>query len=132
MQKLTRLWAHGQAAVAALGAVLGRWPEQGSQALGPSPAAEHVDGALQLALEVLGRSGEFTGALRRACAAALLPSTVNAAAARARGAAALAPAVAAVHALLAACCAHRYSWRHRQSQLLDRLIVASWLPSLLD
>ena len=99
--------AHGQAAVAALGAALSKAPEHGSQALDPSPAGEHIDGALQLALEVLRRSGEFTVAMRRIITVELLPPTVSAAAACARGAAALAPAVAAVQALLATCCRHR-------------------------
>lgn len=104
------MWlAHGQAAVSALGAALSTAPEQGSTALHPSPAGEHADGALQLALEVLRRSGDFTVALRRACAAELLPPAVSAAAACARGAAALAPAIAAVQALLATCCRHRYT-----------------------
>lgn len=93
--------------MAALGTALSNAPGQGSQALDPSPAADCIDGALQLALEVLRRSGEFAAPLRRACAAELLPPAVSAAAACARGAAALAPAIAAVQALLAACCAHR-------------------------
>ena len=102
------LWlAHGQAAVAALGAALSAAPEQGSQALDPGPAGEHIDGTLQLALEVLRRSGEFTVALRRTCVAELLPQAVSAAAGRARSAAVLAPAVTAVQALLATCCRHR-------------------------
>jgi len=71
----------------------------------PEQGAETLDGTLRLALEVLRCASSLPAALRRVCASILLPAAVPAAARR--GVGELAPAVVAVQALLAACCARR-------------------------
>ena len=77
-----------------------RAPEQGAG----TPALT-LDGTLRLALDVLRCASILPAALRRVCVSILLPAAVPAAARQ--GVSELAPAVVAVQALLAACCARR-------------------------
>jgi len=74
---------------------------------GDAPDQARAAGALQLALAVMRRAAGFGARVRRACAARLLPAAAELVAGERGPAAELEPAVEAVQALLAACCARR-------------------------
>jgi len=74
---------------------------------GDAPDQARAAGALQLALAVMRRAAGFGPRVRRACAARLLPAAAELVAGERGAATELEPAVEAVQALLAACCARR-------------------------
>ena len=93
-----------QAAVEALAAGL---PEGGDDAAGDAPAQAQAAGALQLALAVLRRAAGYGANVRCTCGVCLLPAAAKLVMEQCSTAADLEPAVEAVQALLAACCARR-------------------------